>query len=643
MSVLKVVYELPTKFDYISIKKYLARDIPVWFVEPHNAYHNRYKKGVRFSPGKFPKYARKMVDDGLVSVVTSEQLDSKGILSFSADKAVDIVEVVYPEYRKKFDKILSYVSDTLRSSSAENVFKNNLCNKLAEFYSINMSLHRIGETIGSGEILYYPHTNVYSYLFIKKLLSGCKHDFFEHDNIDFPAETYVASFLQILRQNFVSLATLLAQVFASCFLGRGSRSEVKSGKIFSYGIAIVSPRQFCTNKRGPDFIIDNEKILPSEIVYFPLIDLNIEQQEILGKLPGEVRQVPKPGRFFSNFPEWKKLFILGIKQSFLRNGEELMLASNVLFNYFRWQTILADVSIRHFITHADFGVGHIGRNIALNKAGVQSWYFTDSMNNGVNLREEGKCRMKHPFWTYLYYDHLVTWDETLVNYHKEHPGSFEKTHIVGCLWSDHIQGKLHALEKIKIPALRKLNNCFILSCFDSTYSRNGRTTYEHGLDFARHLMQLVDEVSDVYVILKEKKDRHVHYELDQVLGPELIELYKKMDLHPKILTCSNEADASELISISDFVISFPFTSTTFEALSANRSAIWHDPAGLFRNTIYGKAGGVVTHSYDELKATVLEYRAIRSESYHKNIQMNSPHMDPYRDGSAIDRFRVLLK
>ena len=440
----------------------------------------------------------------------------------------------------------------------------------------------------------------------------------------------------------ISTAKLSAQTLASGLLERCHPSAANKKKVFSYGVTILGPRQLCENQRGPDFIIDNKKIPSSEVVYFPLMALNKDQQEILAKLSGEVHRLPTVGRFFSNYPQWKRLLYLGVKQKFLRNGEELIASSNVFFNYFKWQKVMDDISIRHFITHCDFGMGHIGRNLALNQAGVKTWYFTDSMNHTVNFQGENRGGMRHPFWTYLYYDHLVTWDDSLVQYYRKHAGSFKQAHIVGCLWSEHIQEKSRARKETRVTALKNLDNFFVLSCFDSTYSINGLTSYAEGLTFAKHLLQLADECPDSYIILKEKKNRNIHYTLDPILGPKLLEIYNKMDFHPRITICSNQVDASELISVSDMVISFPFTSTTFEALSTNKPAIWHDPAGYYRNTLYGKSGGVTTHRYDELKTKVMEIKDMKAGTYQNPMPMNSPLMDPYRNGKAIDRFRDLL-
>jgi len=250
--------------------------------------------------------------------------------------------------------------------------------------------------------------------------------------------------------------------------------------------------------------------------------------------------------------------------------------------------------------------------------------------------------MRHPFWSYLCYDHFVTWDVFVAEYFKAHPGSFEETHVVGCLWGGHIREKDEAREQTAVPAFKNLENLYVVSCFDSTYSKNGLSSYSEGVTFAEHLLRLADECPDIRIVLKEKKDRSIHHVLDPLLGPKLLEIYERMDSHSRIVACSNQTDASEVISVSDMVVSFPFTSTTFEALSINRPAIWHDPMGYYQDTPYGNVGGVTTHSYDELKARVLEIKAVEEGEYKNPIPADSPLMDPYRDGKAIDRFRDLL-
>lgn len=64
--------------------------------------------------------------------------------------------------------------------------------------------------------------------------------------------------------------------------------------------------------------------------------------------------------------------------------------------------------------------------------------------------------------------------------------------------------------------------------------------------------------------------------------------------------------------------------------------------GYYKNTPYGVIGGVTTHSYEELKAMVLKFKETKPNAYQNPILKNSPLMDPYSDGKAINRFRKLL-
>ncbi len=636
-----VVYQAPKRLDKFSISKYIEKNIPVSIIEPF-VVHN-YKSHDGLFPPKPLEYIHKLLQSSSITMLKAEEIKAQEIYLLSAEKAVAAVEAVYPEYREKNENIIRYVSETLQSSMSENAFKINLCNRLAEFYSVNMMLHRVEEHFSPRPVVAYPKMSVHAYFSIKKLLIKSNQSFFEHPRIRLPVQTYVTGFFIDLKENLISTARLCAQTAASVFLGRPHSYVRKKKRNFIYGISIISPRQLRGDKKGADFLIDNQKILQEDVVYFPMMQLSKTHEKKVLELPGDIFHLPQVGSFFSNFHEWKTLLWIALKQNSFCNAEEINAASVVLFSYFKWGKVLENVGLKHFITHADFGISHIGRNIALNQAGVQTWYFTDSMAYGLNYREENKGGMRHPsFLAYLYYDHLVTWYAAFAQYCNEHPGSFKETHIVGCLWGDHIKEKNQEKKHTASAISKNIDNLFVMSCFDSGYLRNGHIPYRGGIAFAMHLLQLADECPDIYIIFKEKKDRSIHYILDPVLGLELVEIYEKMESHPRIEVHSKEVGVAGIISTADMVVSFPFTSTTFEALSVNKPAIWHDPLGHHRRTIYGKIEGVTTHSYEEFKAKVLKIKSKKTEIYQNPLPLNSPLMDPYRDGKAIDRFRDLL-
>lgn len=643
-----IVFELPQGWHRWLIKGYLKRGFSVWVIEPFYKYHHDPKgeTGTGFFPPSLPAYIEDLLQRGKISLLKATDLRARDIYPIAADNSVEVIEKVFPVYLERYKRLIGYVCDTLRSPVAESIFSKSLCNRLAVFYSVNIMLHRIEQAIPHCPVKVYTSINPLSYLYLKKLLINSGQKVFEHNNIIFPFVTNARGVIQKAKQHLITMTRLLAKVALSILRNKKGISSPESKKSYLFGVTIVAGRQLEGNKRGPDFIVDDKKILCSDVVYFPLVALSKEQKKRLHQLKSDVFYISNKEGNFSLFPSWKRLLLISLQERCLRNADVVTDAYLALAEYFTWQRLMTKVEIKQFITHCDMGVAHIARNIALEQSGVQTWYFTDSMNSGLNMCQNGdKSGERHPLFTYLYYDHLVAWHELLANFYANHPGSFKQTHVVGCLWGDHIVDRKSV--KVSLPYLitsktTKSKAPFTIVFFDSTYTRNTRTSYEEGVAFAQHLLQLADEYPDIMIVLKEKKNRTIHTILDSLLGPRLLALYEKMDTHPRIKTFIDKFDSSDLISNVDMVVSFPFTSTTFEALSRNKPAVWHDPMGYYRNTPYGNLCGVTTHNYEELKTKVLEIKGMESVSFQNPIPMDSPLMDPYRDGRAIDRFRDLL-
>lgn len=626
--------------DSYDLYKNIILKREVFVIEPFYTYHHRGKN--RFCPPPFPSWTEELINTRKAILISAKDLNSRDIYLISAEKAVDAVEDVYPAYRKRFAQLFSFISSCLCAQEAENAFKITLCNNIAEFYSTNILLHRI-ETLFKNELICFsPAMNVSSYLFLRQLLTESGKNFHHHESVSFSAKNHFKGKVLHLKENLILVMKLCAQVLASGIVRKKHDKGTSEKNLFPFGISIIGSRQLRDNQRSPNFML-GQTAIKSKVVYFPLLPLSEFQEKKLREFSGEVLPVPRPGKFFSNFADWKNLLLISLRHQLTKTSDELYTAVLTLYNYFAWNLLLNKCSVKHFITHADFGIPQVGRNIALNQAGTQTWYFTDSMNHVCNFQNTGKTKGRHPFWTYLNYDNFVTWTPQIANYYKSHPGSFRQTHVVGCLWSEHIRNRIMARKNSTFAKHLQLNDSFVIACFDSTYTRNGFTNYSEGLEFASHQLRLVEDNPEISLIMKEKKDRRIHCTLDPVSGPKLMEIYDKMSAHPRIHFCSNQVDSSEIISVSDLIISFPFTSTTFEALSNNRHAIWHDAANIYKESEYDNIPGLVTHDYDALKLKVLEIIELTKKGEDGiHINSDSPLLDPFRDNRAIERFCNLL-
>jgi polysaccharide biosynthesis PFTS motif protein len=394
--------------------------------------------------------------------------------------------------------------------------------------------------------------------------------------------------------------------------------------------------------RGPDFLIDGEKIRKSETAFFPLVPLQPEHVAALRALGSDVVLLPAPGTFFSEGKKWWRLLQASLRE-FPFGYREVEGAAANLFNYLRWKYILSRIELKNFITHADFGDVHVSRNIALKQSGATTWYYTDASNFGLNFRDEDGPWNRHPFWTYLHYDHFLTWYDYLAEYFAMHPGSFQDTKTVGCVWSQHIRkGSGSIFSSVFETGREPLDDRFKIVVFASTYTVNGITSYDEAIAFLEDIRRLADELGQTSVIVKEKKAKGLHLQADPVKGSQLLGILDDLSANPRIHVFTRDADTSQLIGDSDLCISFPFTSPTIEALSVDRPALWHDPQGIYRSNIYSEFDHVVTHGYDELKDTVLKHMRNRENRYDNPIPEGHPLIDPFRDGKAIERFRDLL-
>lgn len=644
MAANNIVFEAPLEGDRWAIVKYLQLGYSIFVVEPFCAYHHR--DGMRFFHPHWPSYIAEFVEKRVVSVLTASSLGSKEIGKYGAEEAVAAVEKVYPFFRNQHIQLVRFLHSVMDDAGVEFLVKRFLCDHLADFFSLNLLLHQIDKVMDSTPYLIYPHSDILAYLDNAQFVSQSGHACHDHPLAVFPQDLLRKSRLTNLLRSVSIAGKIVGQASVSLVAGLFSRRNKKEKKQYTYGISIVAPsRQFRGNQRGVNFLVDGEKIKKDDVVYFPLVPMDNKQEQMLYALGSDVAHLQLRGRFFSNWREWFKLLFVAMTHRPGNNGAIIEMASQALFTFFSWKYLLARINVKHFITHCDFSNAHVSRNIALHQHGVTTWYFTDAINFGSNFRTSDEKWNRHPFWTYLLYDHFITWSKDLASYFTMHPGSMRKTHVVGCLWADHVMPPAEReefLSELFSTSGEGQTEMFLIVAYASTYGTGGIASFEEGIEFARQLRALVQEIPNLLVLVKEKKDKAMHVTLDPLRGPELLAEYERVDEHPRLVVSTKELDTSLAMAVADLIVSFPFTSPTSEAIGARLPAIWHDPMGNYRETPFSSLGGVVSHSYEELRDTVHAAMAREPDGLHISPE-NKTLFDPFRDGHAIDRFRELLQ
>jgi len=590
-----------------------------------------------------PNRIKEEIQKNRVNIIKASDLDARTIYQWAVDKAVADIELIWPAYARENQELIAFNCRIMGTNLAKTAYKKRLCERLAHFYSANEVYRRICKHLEADIVKIIPDVDVGDYTYIENLLVKSGLSIRQKNSLRFSATSSLASKLTSSYKVGQLLAKTFFQALFSLFASGENKNKAKYFD-YRYGVTILSPRQLRNNRRSPDFFVDGELIDQNDVIYYIMFPPKKSEWDIIRKRYTNLIVVPTAGKFFSNPEIWFLLLSKCLKPASMGKWNEIRIACITLFQFLLWKCLLKKYRPKNFITHCDFSITQISRNICLKEVGAVTWYFNDSMNFGNNLLGYiPNCQMRHPFWTFLNYDHLVTWHKSLADYFKAHEGSFKETHVVGCLWADHIvQTNNTSNNRLKMP-FKKSKSSFKIAVFDTTYSRNITINYLEGLEYAKQIIRISKINSYIEIAFKEKKDRKIHSRFDQDYGPKLVKLYELMDSMENIYMVSNQHDSSELIYHADLIISFPFTSTTFEALSGNKTAIWHDPLDLYRNNVYSQIDGLVTHGFHELEAVIEDTRLKKQKGYSPaDLPGDKYLLDPYRDGNAIARFRKLL-
>ena len=508
-----IVFESPDPKQTRILRQALAAGAAVAVVEPFHAYHHN--RGIRFFPQPLSPEVNDLISEGKVRLITVRELSGAEIYLIAGDRALNTVKTVFAVYRRLIEKLLQLVVRTTGSVHAEDVFKINLCYRLAEFYSINLLAGRIAGLFPGQRIIFHPERIEFPYFFFQALLKDAHQTVEPHESLEFSSAAIIRGACKRLREDAGAFLQLTARVIVSLvLLCKPARNGPE--RSFRFGMGVIAPaRQLRGTQRGADFLVDEKLLRASEVAYFPLARLTPQQQQKLSEVSGNVCPVPKEDSYRGRFRSWLKLWTALAPEALANPAADVRSAFILFDNYFKWQSVLKRVHLKHFVTHCDFGEPHIGRNIALKEARVETWHFTDSMNHLCTVAEPARglagC---HPYWAYMYYDHFVTWNEFLKYNYERHHCSVGRYHVVGCLWSGHLKPKAESDWSFLGNVPMDLSKRFVVAAFDSTYSCHGITSYEEGIAFARDLLALAAADERLYIVLKEKKDRSIHSKLD---------------------------------------------------------------------------------------------------------------------------------
>jgi polysaccharide biosynthesis PFTS motif protein len=312
--------------------------------------------------------------------------------------------------------------------------------------------------------------------------------------------------------------------------------------------------------------------------------------------------------------------------------------------YLRWMRFAQVFQLKHYVAYNDFGLRHVIRNSILSDNGIETWFFMHSRHNrDVFAKKNQKGKYLTLLSIYLSFDNFVRWSGNFSPFIE--PTRIDRFFNIGCLWSEKIVDYAVMREDIKQKLikndfLKKVKH--VIVSFDTTFGYDlDLVLRPKEMDrFFAHMLNLLDDFPDVGILYKQKNMSDSQMEQNLLEVPN----YDRFISHDRCLCLDYSTDTTQLIAISDLVISVAFTSPTLEALGARKKAIFLDPTERFRDAYYDKTPQLVAYCYDELRKLVDYWLfKVTDDDFHQWVdQYIVNEIDAFADGKAITRFRELL-
>lgn len=576
---------------------------------------------------------------------------------FYFDEAFRNVDKFYENYKN--NSILANIEKLFNNPQTKLAYNMAFNKRLARFYYFNYIFNKLGSLYPGKEIIFFPSNGIEGYRTdgceindygkLYKQLASAKANYYGADFVKFPASAIMICYFNCIKRLAITSGKVV--MFALWLLARcvrRSKSNVNAGRTYKFAFTVISSeRQFANKVQKVDFLIDGTIVKKEESIFLvpkKLGDLGKSYLESNGFNYLENLSI------FVSFREIK--MILPLYLSILNrclHEDILVLETGLKGIYFFavWDSLLYNVKIEKLITYCDYEVKGIFRNMILKNHGCIVYQYMDSINLGCFFAQKNSNDRCASFLGFLYGDYFISWSDMVSDFFKYLHCDFKNYANLGCFWSEHVrliqEGVIESDFKNIFHKHGYADSMKVISVFDTGLHDDAITSYDDGIKFLNGIKKLLDNFTEIFVVLKEKKKRDYHRDFTHK-HDAILAAYEELERHSRCYCVKEWRNSSEVIALSDMVISFPFSSATFESLSTRKKGVWFDASDKFRGTFYDDIPGLVCHTYDELSLRVDEllYK-IQDAEYERYLDKYvKGKVESYLDGKALSRFKDLL-
>jgi len=612
--------------------------------------------------GNKTKWLEKLINKGFISSTSNYSCENHVL-------ALDSIEKVFARDLGN-SRLKNAMVKMYNDVNIEMAYKKILVRQISDFFAVQRFMLNNNEAVSNDvkNILIPDKYNNILNILVKsgvttKTVPNCTTPWWAY------VESYASELVNRISRLMLFFTVNIALVFAIMLKTRTSAHK-KPIKHFKYAVLIIyQPLQFRFNKsRNFDFLLDGNSIKKSNTIFISNsnLDKNLRKKLIsegYNIIDSGIASCIKLTEFNLTLPEGlrliKKFVLYGMNNMFsvfFERDYAIFYSTVLLVEYLRWNIVINNVAVSNFISFNDDSINHIGRNILLSQHSCKTWYYehSASMEYIRALKEHEIEKHKHWLWSFLLYDYYIGWNRMVINHQKQHLQKIKEYFNIGCIWSTLIlDSPVKTLEQYlqKQNVQKKIDKKYkVISFFDTSFVDGINSNYplKDGVKYYNDILKLLEDMDGVFVIAKEKKSELVYAVkktyIYSLFNKEYSDVLKKMRNHPRVYLSGVDGDQSDIINVSDLVVTYAYSSCTVEALGARKRAIFYDPLGKLYNYYYSAIPDLVAHNYNELKTLVhklvYEFSDADYHSYLDNYVAGK--IEDYLDGKALFRFRELL-
>jgi polysaccharide biosynthesis PFTS motif protein len=414
---------------------------------------------------------------------------------------------------------------------------------------------------------------------------------------------------------------LLRQMFRMklCIQAIFNRTQFPQQKFKIIWNAVASPEELSFNNNGLNcfWILENTNLKKEEILF--ILPRSSDKKNEVHLKHSQITYIHFPIELIQSLSLKKQLSIILFSMKIILELSmgifKLSLVNRINANKLQllvWKHVVPHFRIETYVNSVSDALLGSYDVILLNQLSVNTVLYHYSAN-GFPKSLKGKINPFHMSYSTFLHKYITVWHQ---GYAKDIHTTYDQS--VNIKVTGPVLAAKENFKKEELVLARKKyfgNNhhkLFLISVFDippqNTKSGTGLASHvgtaiseEYYSEFIRDIDRLMNEIPEIAILYKPKRD----FTLGNLSAPEgFDEVVKKNQNNPRWVTLNNEGNPWFLVSISDLVISIPFTSSSLISLNKGKPFLFHNPSHYFTSAFYEELDDYITKSYEELAGQV---------------------------------------